>query len=352
MKIDKEFHKLIPPLSSEEYSGLEENIKKNGCLEPLDLWGDTIIDGHNRFEICNKNKILFKTKDNKFNSRGEAIIWIINKQLDRRNISKYDRVILNLKKEKILKPIAKEKLKTHTKQGYQKSDKAVHVSKEIAKLSGVSHDTVAKVKKIQEKATEEQKQKLRSGRRTIHSVYQDIKQQEIKQGIIESPLPKNKFSIIYADPPWQYALDSVRGSVGKHYKTMSFEEILKMKIPSEENSVLFLWATNPKLKEAIQVLDAWGFEYKTNICWIKDKFGTGYWVRGQHELLLIGTKGKVQTPPQHLRFSSVLKAKRTQHSKKPEEFYELIEKMFPKHSYLELFARGKRNGWESWGDEV
>jgi N6-adenosine-specific RNA methylase IME4 len=123
-----------------------------------------------------------------------------------------------------------------------------------------------------------------------------------------------------------------------------------MKIPTTENAVILMWATNPKLKEAIELLESWGFEYKTNMVWIKDKFGTGWWVRGQHELLLLGTKGKVKTPANHLRPSSVISAKRTKHSKKP-EMYEIIEKIFPRQKYLELFARNKRKGWESWGND-
>ena len=125
-----------------------------------------------------------------------------------------------------------------------------------------------------------------------------------------------------------------------------------MQVPVAENSILFLWATNPKLQEALEVLEAWGFEYKTNMVWVKDKIGVGYYFRGQHELLLVGIKGSMGVPEEQNRPASVLNSDRTKHSEKPQEVYTLIEKMYPNRKYLELFARNKREGWESWGNEI
>jgi N6-adenosine-specific RNA methylase IME4 len=130
------------------------------------------------------------------------------------------------------------------------------------------------------------------------------------------------------------------------------QEICELQIPTSENAVLFLWATNPLLEDALQVMKAWGFQYKTNIVWVKDKFGIGFYVRGQHELLLIGTKGNVHPPEESNRFSSVVNADVKEHSEKPEEIYNLIEAMYPDKTYLELFARKQRLKWKSWGNEV
>jgi ParB/RepB/Spo0J family partition protein len=167
------------------------------------------------------------------------------------------------------------------------------------------------------------------------------------------PLPKGEFDIILADPPWRYEVSHLRGSPENHYQTMSTEAICELTIPSSENAVLFLWATNPMLKDALKVMESWGFQYKTNLVWVKNHMGVGFWFRGQHELLLVGVKGNVSPPEQQDRYSSCLNAPVREHSQKPDEVYEIIEKMFPTaKARLELFARNKRESWEAWGNEV
>jgi N6-adenosine-specific RNA methylase IME4 len=106
------------------------------------------------------------------------------------------------------------------------------------------------------------------------------------------------------------------------------------------------------LPEALEVLNAWGFAYKTNAVWDKGKIGLGYWFRIQHELLLIGTKGDVRPPIESARISSVFREERTGHSTKPEAVYEWIEQAFPGRAKLEMYARRRRFGWASWGKEI
>ena len=114
IKIDPDFKNLIPPLLKEEKERLEDSIRNEGVREPLMVWNNTLIDGHNRKEIADKLNKRYKIKGIKFKDRNEAILWIINNQLGRRNISAYDRTRLNLKKEAILKPIAKQQQGTRT----------------------------------------------------------------------------------------------------------------------------------------------------------------------------------------------------------------------------------------------
>lgn len=168
----------------------------------------------------------------------------------------------------------------------------------------------------------------------------------------QPPLPTEPFNVVYADPPWTYNVKHLRGNPEKHYPTLTTKEICGMSIPSSDNAVLFLWATNPMLEDALQVMKAWGFSYKTNLVWVKNKMGVGFYLRGQHELLLIGVKGDVHPPEQSNRVASVLKADVGKHSKKPDVVYEIIEGMYPQAKYLELFARQKRQGWEAWGNEL
>jgi len=160
------------------------------------------------------------------------------------------------------------------------------------------------------------------------------------------------YQIIYADPPWRYDSATPNRVIENHYPTMELEDIKNLSIPSEKNSVLFLWATTGKLPECLEVMKAWGYKYKSSMIWDKLKYGMGYWFRGQHEFLLVGTKGKFSPPPQPLRIRSVFQEERTKHSKKPNKIAELIQSWYPECSKIEMFARDKKDGWDIWGNEL
>lgn len=134
---------------------------------------------------------------------------------------------------------------------------------------------------------------------------------------------------------------------------MDIKDICAIKVPSDDNAVLYLWATTALLPEALLVMSSWGFKYKSSLVWDKIKRGVGYWFIGQHEFLLVGVKGKVSPPPQE---------KRQGHSKKPDRIRELIEEWYPDYLRLEMFARpitqNKLDGtnaydkWDIWGNEM
>ena len=163
-----------------------------------------------------------------------------------------------------------------------------------------------------------------------------------------------KYQIIYADPPWQYRKNVVppNRKMENHYPTMRIEEILRLNVPADENCILYLWVTYPFLQEGLEVIRAWGFEYKSCLVWDKEIIGCGYWFRGQHELLLVGVRGRVNSPANSLRVSSVYKERRTKHSKKPLIIKTWIEQWYPDKLKVELFAREKTPGWDVWGNEV
>lgn len=178
---------------------------------------------------------------------------------------------------------------------------------------------------------------------------------EYKHKLLPQPvLPDGEFNVIYADPPWKYDF-SETGSreIENKYPTMEVEEICAMSVPSSDHAVLFMWATAPKLREALKVMESWGFEYKTHAVWDKEIIGMGYWFRGQHELLLVGVKNSYPSPDESTRESSVYKERRTQHSKKPTNYYDLIERYCPNGKYLELFARVKHSDkWTVYGNQL
>lgn len=166
-------------------------------------------------------------------------------------------------------------------------------------------------------------------------------------------MPDGEFDVIYADPPWSYYNGGVpNGGVDQHYETMDLDAIKSLDVPAADDAILYLWATVTHAGEAFDVMDSWGFDYKTQAVWDKETLGVGYWFRGQHELLYVGVRGDVSPPESDLRRSSVFTSKRGEHSEKPDEVRRHIEKAHPDADRLELFSRDGRVGWEMWGDEV
>ena len=179
--IDDEFKSLIPPLSMDERNGLEENLLRDGCREALVAWEGTLVDGHNRYEICTRLNIPYRTEEMQFDDRDAVLSWIISNQLGRRNLTLYDRTRLVLRQEDVIQARAKRKenIRKSTKQETAESPlPAITTRDELAKLAGVSHDTVAKVKVIEAKATEEQKADLSAGIKKVGTVYEEIKKKE------------------------------------------------------------------------------------------------------------------------------------------------------------------------------
>lgn len=160
------------------------------------------------------------------------------------------------------------------------------------------------------------------------------------------------FRVVLSDCPWRYGFSrSSSRRVENHYSTLSTREICAMVPPSAKDAVLFLWATAPKLLDALEVLKAWSFTYKTHAVWDKQRVGMGYWFRGRHELLLVGTKGKPTLPIPSNRVASIFTEKRGRHSAKPECVQAWIESAFD-GPFLEMFARVARAGWTAVGNEI
>lgn len=182
-------------------------------------------------------------------------------------------------------------------------------------------------------------------------------------------LPPGQFGVILADPPWAYEMYSDKGygkSPDVHYNCMPFAELVALRdqllFVTAPNSVCFMWAVWPKLDEALELMKAWGFQYKTGGAWHKrsaswtpgtpdpkSAFGTGYLFRSASEPFLVGTIGNPDILNRSTR--NIIEAAVREHSRKPEEQYTMIERLF-RGPYLELFARSGRPGWTSWGNET
>src|SRR3990167_5270875 len=164
--------------------------------------------------------------------------------------------------------------------------------------------------------------------------------------------PKGKYEVIVIDPPWPYGTEYNSDSrrVASPYHELSLEEITKMEIPSADNSAIWLWTTHKFLPNSFDLLKNWGFEYKITFVWDKQKLGMGAWLRCQAEFALLGIKGHPKWNLTNQR--DVLSVGRKEHSRKPDDFYKLVESLTPSKHKLDIFSREKRNGWQQYGNET
>ena len=175
-----------------------------------------------------------------------------------------------------------------------------------------------------------------------------------EQKQISEPLEptKGKYQVIVIDPPWNYGTEYNADTrrVASPYPEIPTEELKKFVIPADENSIIWLWTTHKFLPDALELLKVWGFEYKLTMVWNKEKMGMGVWLRCQAEFCLLGIKGKPQWNLTNER--DVLSIAREEHSRKPDEFYVMVDKLCPVIKKIDIFSREKREGWSQYGNET
>ena len=382
IKIKEEFKKLIPALTKEEYKQLENNCIAEGIREKILIWNGFIIDGHNRYEISLKWDLEIQTETKHFQDEEAVKEWMILNQFGRRNLSNYQRSVLALQLEEVFSKKAKENQAIQYKGSSLLAKlpkvKTINTREELSKVAQVGERTLGMVKKIQAQASEEVKAKLSTGEVSINAAYQEIKKEENKKLLLEKKelykiRVENKtedqfkidikntnetFRVIYADPAWSYndKQDTPQlGGAAKHYDTMTINELCKLPVNniSEKNSILFLWVTSPLLEDAFQVVNAWGFKYKTSFIWNKVKHNMGHYNSVRHEILLVCTKGSC-TPDNKKLYNSVQSIERNNnHSEKPIEFINIIDDLYNYGNKLEMFCRTiKKENWYGWGNEL
>jgi N6-adenosine-specific RNA methylase IME4 len=391
--VDPEFSAAIPPLSSEERSQLEANIIRDGCRDPLVVWNGILLDGHNRYEICSRRGIEFRVVEVNLPDRDAAADWIDANQLGRRNLHP-DQFTLLLGRRYNRAKKQGERTDTTSRQSGEKSpaeslakqhnvgartvERAGQFARAVDKLktadpeierkvvaagpSAPPRQAVVKAAQLLDRAPEKAKAIL-SGDTTAREVFREERRAERVEKLAEvsrgnTPLVDAApiaFPILYVDPPWRYEhVETESRAIENHYPTMSHDDLCALPVnqAATDDAVMFMWATSPKLAEAMHLLDAWGFTYRTCMVWVKDKIGMGYYARQQHELLLIAVKGNPPTPAPSDRPASVVNAPRNEHSAKPDVFAALIERMYPTLPKLEMFCRSPRDGWHVWGNQA
>ena len=198
-----------------------------------------------------------------------------------------------------------------------------------------------------------------SGERKITEAQRELNHRRIENA---PPLPSDKYRVVYADPPWSYNNSGAitdgdnYGRAERHYPTMSIEELCAMgegvKAMVDNNAVLFMWVTSPLLEESFDVINAWGFSYKSSFVWDKVAHNFAHYNSMRHEFLLVCTRGSCTPDAKELIDSVVSIEKSRNHSEKPEEFRSIVEKLYTVGKRIELFGRKQASGWDTWGNET
>ena len=374
--IDPEFKSLIPPLSVEEYALLEENLITDGCRDPLVLWNNTIVDGHNRHEICTKYGLAFNTVAIEFEGKPQARIWMRANQIGRRNLSSVWSVDLALGNKADLAEIGAAKYRDTV--GRPSETIVINIDNdylpkhntqaEIAKVAGVSTGTVAMAEIVMREAPEIW-EKAKAGELTIGGAHTQVKKlmadlcreehraQIIKKlesiSAIEAKEISGVFDVIVIDPPWQ--MQKIERDVRPNqteldYPTMSEQELEALEIPTADNCHVWVWTTQKFLQTALHLLDVWGMKYVCTFVWHKpggfQPFGLPQY---NCEFAIYARKGTpkfIDTKAFNLCFN----APRGAHSEKPSEFYEVVRRVTAGRR-LDMFNRRPIDGFEVWGKE-
>lgn len=167
----------------------------------------------------------------------------------------------------------------------------------------------------------------------------------------------DNFDIIVIDPPWKFSSNSQKKpgrNAMRHYPCMTDDEIRALPVGNwaAKDCLLFMWTTAPMLRRSIEIPEAWGFKYVSEMQWVKDRIGTGFLVRNRHEPILIYKRGKFPCPKPAPFSDSVISGQQREHSRKPDALQDRIDQVWPEEKKLEVFSRQDRDGWHSWGNEV
>ena len=408
LRIDSEFNELLEPLTQDEYNLLEKSILSIGCRVPIDVWIDPdskpsdcknchsnkrgydlelgavcwvwickecghgheapeiIIDGHNRYEICQKHNIDYETKEIEFDTRDDAILWIIDNQGARRNSSLYQKGVVALTKKAILAKKAKENQIRKPESVLMNSSKQlepINTRKQLAEEAGMAEQTLSRIEKIHKESSPEIIQSIRDGELTINKAYTQIvneernkKEKQLKESLEAVPLPNKIYDVVVIDPPWdmQKILRDVAPNQKEFdYPTMTIDEIKTFPIKDlvADNCHVFLWTTQKYLPSAFDIINEWGLTYVLTMVWHKNggfqPFGLPQY---NCEFVLYAHKGN----PKFIdtkAFNCCFNGERGKHSEKPNEFYQLLDRVCDGNK-IDIFARKEREGWSVYGNEV
>lgn len=378
---------MFPMIDEPERILLADDIACYGQHEPILLLEGMVLDGRNRQWACRHAGVKPVYADF---TGADPLNFVLSKNLHRRHLTESQRAIVAasiVDWERGVNQNTAGTANLPTRAAAAKlsiSERAVSAARRVRDhgapelidairtgkvsihageaLSELQHEEQCKIVRQEHKQIVAKAKEIRTDKQRVRHAARLIKMEAVARNGSETAPDKvlQKYPVIYADPPWKFGVRSeVTGcekSAENHYPTMDTDEICalfeKIGNPVSQDAVLFLWATNPMLPQAMQVMQAWGFTYIHHWIWDKQVAGTGYWGRDRHELLLIGRRGDVAAPLMGTQPETVYSEKKGRHSAKPAYFAEQIEKFYPDIPKLEMFCRKPRSGWDAWGYEA
>jgi N6-adenosine-specific RNA methylase IME4 len=377
-----QFHPLaniFPLIDGDDFAALVEDVRANGLREKIKLYDGAILDGRNRYRACVEASVdpVFEIFDG-----GDPVAYVISLNLRRRQLDESQRAMVAARLANI----------RHG--GDRKSDQAANLPLE-APIQQVSQAQAAQLTNVGERSVRSARKVIECGdgdlaaavdqgklavsaaekiaalpegdrkkvlaapepEKAIKKVVREKREEQLADR--QRALPDKKYGVIYADPEWRFEVYSRETGMDRaadnHYPTTQTRDICARDVAAiaADDCALFLWSTQPMLPQALAVMAAWGFAYKSRCVWAKDRLGTGYWFRDKCEILLVGTRGNVPAPAMGDQWPSLIEAPVGAHSAKPEIFAEMIEAYFPHLPKIELNRRGSpRPGWDAWGNEA
>lgn len=378
---------IFPMIAEADLKVLAADIAANGQVEPILLLEDKVLDGRNRQAACGLAGV--KPIYAEF-AGSDPLSFVLSKNLHRRHLSESQRAIaaaMIVDWERGVNQVTVGSANLPTRRAAEKlsvSERAVTAARRVREhgapelidairagkvsvhageaLSELQHAEQARVVREEKKAIVAEAKKIRAEQQKVrHAVRLTTMALVAEKGRETAPGKVERlFPIIYADPPWRFGVYSEETgrekSAENHYPTMDTASIsgllAEIGSPFTPDAMLFLWATNPMLLDAVGVMRAWGFTYVHHWIWDKEVAGTGYWGRDRHELLLIGKRGNPPAPLPGTQPETVHRERKGKHSAKPTWFAEQIERLYPDLPKLELFCRSPRPGWDAWGYEA
>ena len=389
LKIDDNMHEIFNPLTAEELDLLTHSILTEGVRDPIVVWSGYIIDGRHRYQIAIEHDIPFDAIEMDFANKHEAIDWMINNQLGKRNLSENDKKDLrgmryNSEKGKQGGDRRSEEFSKGNscplKNSSEQLADQLNVSPRTIKNDGAFSDAVDTIVKntgiarhearnigtakdiqdIAKKTPEQQKEIVarNANGEAATAAIREVKRAEVKALLEDINTKEAKaiqgiYDVIVIDPPWKMEKierDVTPEQVGFDYPTMTEEQLADLKIPAADNCHMWLWTTHKHLPVALRLLDAWGFKYVCTFVWHKPG---GFQVVGlpqyNCEFAIYARKG---TPKfvDTKKFFTCFEAQRGRHSEKPEEFYEVVRRVTAGRR-IDMFGRRKIDGFDSWGNE-
>lgn len=372
---------LFPLMEEDEYQALVEDIRSHGLHQPIWHYQGQIIDGRNRWRAC--QELHMKPLLREWQGQGSLVAFVVSLNLKRRHLTSSQKAVVALAVEKQLAVEARKQQgrRSDLLQRIEKGGPPLHAAQQASTMLGTNRQyvldakrieresptlleevrrgslTIPEAKKLNRLPPQQQARALelveRGDARTVNDSVRKLRLAAQVEAVTSMQLPKGTYHVIVSDPPWPYTkrVEDATHHGSLPYPSMAIQDILQLPVQklAHDDCILWLWTTNAFMAEAYQVAHAWGFTVKTILTWDKQRMGLGDWLRGQTEHCLMAVRGK---PVVTLRSqTTLLRGAAREHSRKPEEFYRLVESLCPGRK-CELFARTRRAGWNSYGAEV